>query len=247
MLGFFSKKKVEVLVLYKFENIETISEKEFDEVISFLSKIMNINNSYLSYLDIKFKDYNFEIFPVKEKKIKKKFNTLMSFMISDVNPVKKKPNIQFSFRRSCNPSRFVLEFSNGLVQRDDICKLVTLINPIYGFIYEITQSDYNTEFVYEGYSKGMPKIKGLEKFEEPKGYFSKNITRLKDGFLREIFDVNFLTDKQLTKTTNGRTLQDFIKNEGIGSLKSINSNNYIWEISEADKSKAEILPREFYL
>ena len=76
-------------------------------------------------------------------------------------------------------------------------------------------------------------------------YWTHNYSQAQNGLIRDIYKINLLNEKQLSRPIVGSTtLEEYIYSNDIGKLLSLKNGLKIWDLTKSDMNKIDELKRK---
>ena len=148
-------------------------------------------------------------------------------------------NISFSIGNVNAPNMLHLEIDSSITI--DYFKIISIFkdnfNPYYGYAFNGKPKSTQPLMYSSGLGEKFNKLSGIpkQKFEIYREWL-KNNKKTKNGFLREIYNINIINSlhfiKQINKT---QTLKELIESDPrMGKLEIVYENCFMWTIREND-------------
>jgi hypothetical protein len=172
-----------------------------------------------------------------------KWAETVHFALDDEQLERKPRNLSVEFNFSRPHSVCIFASINYQIEVADLIKQLNLnYHILYGFCYFFDKDFIPLEYALGGYQhlKKIPNVERISKEDILR--WRNNCEKIKDGFIRDIYNENVLHEVALHKTVNGGTLSDYIVNNGIGQLIHVLDKLYLWKLTDAElKSAKKIL------
>lgn len=226
---------------YKWDK-QFVDEQSVLFVIDYFKKNFNLEFKFILFDDIKFnKDYKFEIKSGLNKLNNLKWKDIVTVDLYERNILQSLSDFSFTMARVNNPSIFIIKIPNSITFNIDsfLVDYNQYFVPDYGFKYFVSNSEWDTQYVYRNYYDCLPFIKGVKRLSKnDKERFIENNKKLIEGHFRDIYYWNCLNENHLTNKIGTKSVREIINDKNLGKLHNIYEGVYSWELDDKTLDKA---------
>jgi hypothetical protein len=230
------------LSLYSFDFDRDCTQGLYTFLFNYIQNSVGVEIKYGGFYDETYQDSYGKIEGIKAKMIKKKWDDLVNFSLDDDSVQSKSRMIGVEFELT-RPIQITIVISNELSfeYSDLLVKLHEIFRINYGFVYEVSIDEWSTAYAHGDWVHST-KLNGHKISESILRRWLNNCERIKDGLIRDIYDVNILTRSHLNKLINGESLEHLINDNKIGSLQMISQDLYLWLLNDRQLKQVRELP-----
>ena len=224
------------LVLYTWNFDRSQSKSLFN----FVNKYFNSNDlkfSFLGYYDETYEDKYIRIESFNSDAIV--WDHLVNFSLDKDDQRKESSTygVEFNVTRPIHLTfHYSLDLDFDIV---DFANQVSSFFPIsFGFKYCTVDGKWPTAYAIGDWAhvKGVLDIKRLSRKEIER--WNANCEKIQNGFVRDVYGDNIVSDKFLQQGFEGKTVQDYIQELGLGIIIPVNSNLFLWKLTSGELKRA---------
>ena len=241
---FFNTKKEEYhtgrcFVFYSFEFNRQNTHLLFDFLRVYFADKFNVDYKFAGYYNESYKEHYGSRRSVWPEMFKETWSNLVNFNFSDrdVRDNNLSVLVEFIITRPVTLTVVLSEGHSGFDLKDFTKKLFPVFRVVYGFAYRVKIDQWATAYAY-GNWQNVKNVAGVErKSRVNMESWRVNCEKVSQGFFRDIFDENVVSDKHLQNSLRGKFIKDHIL-EGLGTLELIVDGIYLWKLQQSELQKA---------
>lgn len=228
-----SIKKSTCVTLYTFDYNRTKTQELFEFVKQYLNNQLNVEFTFASFFNETYDVKYGKIGDVEVKLKKEEPSNLVNFSLhkSDLRKSLSEVNVEFNFTR---PVSLTLQMPDDV--RFDILSFAKCIRTYfsfqYGFVYKPLFDKWSTAYA-NGDQQHVKSENGFVSFEKaPLKRWFNECEKISAGYIRDIFQENFIIEKHLDFDIRGENLRQIIVLNNLGSLEPIEKEAYYWKLTQ---------------
>lgn len=243
MLEFISKNKkrasTKCIVLYTFEYSRADTKELFEHLINYFKDNYQVEFKYGGYYDEKYEDNYGAFSSIYSRFSRQRSDEIVNFSLDTDNLIEKRRTmgVEFNISRPIHITLFFPDWTEFDIS-DFVNRMLYLFKPVYGFSYSTSSSYWITAYAIGDWqhSKDVLDIERLSRKHIAR--WQAGCEKTQSGYIRDVYHENIISQKHLTKLINSKSLEQFIKEDNVGSLQIINQELNFWKLDDLQLQKA---------